>query len=179
LADRLVLSAATLLLSCAGALACQTRDVAEGIASFDDCGTPWAFMRVEDSGDLYRCTEAECGEATVLRVSRSDMSEADRALAPDVLVKDWTARQIPQMLDGNRFEMLGPIAAATLGGRQGILIRLRITDADDDNFISHAFRLPLKGHYLILNATGDVEETVLDRVLRQAAARVVIREPRQ
>ena len=171
---RSVGSACFYLLSLTAALACDTRNIALGIASFNSCGTPWTWAESLDIGDLYHCDGSNCGPETVLRVTRVGMSENDRLLDHDALLADWTERVIPAELNGFRFEMLAPISIETYGAERGILIPLVVINPDGDSFNSLAFRVPLDGFYLVVNATGATEPDKLQGFLQSGVENMTI-----
>lgn len=162
------------------ALACDTRDVAQGMATFNSCGTAWAWDSATDNGDIYACDAADCGAQTVLRVTRAEMSEQDLGFGREALLADWRQRIMPGELNGRRFEMLASISTETYGAQEGVLIPLRITGADGVVFHSLAFRVPLDGAYLVVNATGTIGAEKLNGFLRTAVENMTIsREHRQ
>lgn len=157
-------------------LACDTRDVARGLASFNSCGTPWEWSSALQTGDLYACDGSECGPDTVLRITRIDMSEDDRQLDRDALLADWEQRVIPEEMDGFRFTMMEPISTETLGAETGIMIPLQVTSPEGDLYNSIAFRVPLDGFYLVANATGKTDTDALRRFLETAVENMTIAE---
>ena len=156
------------------ALACDSRDVALKTATFNSCGTPWEWDSALDLGDLYSCDGTQCGPDTVLRVTRVKMSEEDRRLDRKALLADWRERIIPEQSNGFRFEMMAPISTETFGSEAGIFIPLRVTDSDGDLFNSLAFRVPVDGAYLVVNATGATEVGKLRGFLRTAVENMTI-----
>lgn len=158
------------------ALACDSREVARGAATFNSCGTAWEWDSALDLGDLYACDGAQCGPDTVLRVTRVEMSEEDRRFDREALLADWEQRIIPEQAGGFRFEMMTPISTETFGAEAGIFIPLRVTDSDGDVFNSLAFRVPLDGFYLVVNATGATEAEKLRSFLRTTVENMTIAE---
>jgi len=158
------------------ALACDTRDVAMSTASFNSCGTPWVWESALDIGDLYSCRGSACGPDTVLRVTRIEMSDKDRELDREALLTDWEQRIIPEEMNGFRFEMTSPISTEIFGSESGIFIPLKVTNTEGDVFNSLAFRVPLDGFYLVVNATGTTETETLRSFLETALRNMSIDE---
>jgi hypothetical protein len=177
--QRLTAAAATLvglLAFTTAALACDTREVAVGTATFNSCGTPWVWDSGLDTGDLYACDGVDCGPDTVLRVTRIDMSEEDRQFDREALLRDWEQRIVPGEMNGFRFEMAAPISIETIGSEKGVFIPLRVTSAEGDVYNSLAFRVPLDGFYLVVNATGATETEKLRGFLESAVSNMSIAE---
>jgi hypothetical protein len=167
-------SACFYFLSLAATLACDTREIALRTVSFNSCGTPWEWDSALDIGDLYSCDGSECGPDTVLRVTRVEMNEDDKLLDHEALLADWTERVIPAEMNGYKFEMITPISTETFGAEDGIFIPLKVTNSDGDLFNSLAFRVPLDGFYLVVNATGATETGKLRGFLQTAVENMTI-----
>lgn len=163
-----------LLASATATLACDIREVALRAAVFNSCGTVWAWNSALEIGDLYTCEGKDCGADTVLRISRTTMSEDDRRMSREALLKDWENRVIPATVNGFKFQMLGPVATPVIAGERGALLTMKVTNPDGTTIASHVFRIPLKGEYLVVNATGQVEPDKLRGFLGAAMGNLAI-----
>lgn len=159
------------------ALACDTRDVARGVAAFNSCGTPWGWARSSPEEDIYLCASPACDGDTVLRITLDDMGADDAAMSSEQLLADWPNRVIPSEMGDYRIEMAGEIAIRTIGGEEGIFIPLRLTHKDGGAFTSLAFRIPRGDTYVIANATGATDQTVLRGFLSLAVENMQIEAP--
>lgn len=161
-------AALALLLLVAGAypaLACQTRDVAQAAAVFDPCDTPWEWVHSDAEEDLFSCEDPRCDDGTVLRITLREMHPDDAAMSKANLLEDWTKRIIPSKAGDYSVEMAGDISVMTIGTYEGIYIPLLLTHTDGDSYTSLAFRIPRDGDYVVANATGDIDRTVLHGLL--------------
>ena len=133
------------LMPVSAAIACDTRQVAMGAASFNSCGTVWNWESEVANGDIYACSGTDCGIETVFRITRDPMNEADRSMPHPDLLADWETRVMPESSNGFTLEMVEPISAAPIAGHDGALLSLRVTDPTGQAFNSHIFRIPLDG----------------------------------
>ncbi len=92
------------------------------------------------------------------------------------LLDDWTKRIIPPEMGDYNIEMAGDIAVRTIGGHEGVYIPLRLTHKDGEAYTSLAFRVPVEDNYVIANATGDTDQTVLRSFLSLAVENIVIED---
>jgi len=165
---------AALLAFTSAAIACDTRDIALGVAAFNSCGTPWEWSEPVDIGDLYACDAPECGPDTVLRVTRVEMNPDDKLLDTAALLADWEERVIPAEMNGFSFSMIASISTEQFGSERGVYIPLEVTNPQGSRFNSLAFRVPLDGFYLVVNATGATEAPRLRGFLETALQNMTI-----
>jgi hypothetical protein len=172
---RPAIGAIALVASTATALACDTRPFVQGV-TFDSCGTPWQWVRTGDSEAVYICDSSACDEGTILQLTLEEMSPEDAAMSAEALLEDWPQRVIPSEMGDYAIEMAGEIARAAIGSYQGVLIPLRLTHTDGEAYTSLAFRVPREGRYVIANATGDTDQTVLRGFLSLAVENIEIED---